>query len=226
MLTEFAGDVAHELRTPLAGIRAQAAYALAQDDPAAWRAGLQGIAMTEQRASRLVEQLLALARASEPGAALKMETIALDELVREVVLRFLPKAAALGVDLGAGGLDDRVEVRCDAALLEGILNNLIDNALRYGRGGASPRTTVAIHRQEDAVVLSVTDNGSGLGTADPEHLTRRWAQGAQGRELGEGAGLGLSIVRRHADLLNADFSLQAVSPGPGLCAVLRLNVHT
>ena len=222
MLSEFAGDVAHELRTPLAGIRAQAAMALAQDDPAAWREGLQSIAQTEQRASRLVEQLLALARASESGAALRRESVALDELVREVVLRAVPRADALGVDLGADGLDRAIKVRADAGLLEGILNNLIDNALRYGRG-AAPRITVALRRDGEAVVLSVTDNGPGLGAASPEQLIQRWAQGADGRQLGQGAGLGLAIVRRYAELLDAEFSLQAASPGLGLCAILRLR---
>src|SRR5206468_4386213 len=110
---EFAGNVAHELRTPLAGIRAQASYALAQDDAALWRSELQGIAQAEQRASRLVDQLLALARADEGSVGLKLETIELNELVREVMLRFLPRADALGVDLGAEGLEEPVEVRGD-----------------------------------------------------------------------------------------------------------------
>ncbi|TQF08480.1 sensor histidine kinase, partial [Myxococcus llanfairpwllgwyngyllgogerychwyrndrobwllllantysiliogogogochensis] len=111
---EFAGNVAHELRTPLAGIRAQAANALAQDDPAVWRGELQGIADTEQRASRTVDQLLALARAAEGEIALPLQTVALDALVRGVLLRYLPRADALGVDLGAEGLDVPVAVRGDA----------------------------------------------------------------------------------------------------------------
>ncbi|HXD42152.1 MAG TPA: sensor histidine kinase N-terminal domain-containing protein [Ramlibacter sp.] len=219
----FAGNVAHELRTPLAGIRARAGYALAQDDPALWRTELQGIAQAEERASRLVDQLLALARADESNTGLVLEPIALDELVREVVLRFLPRADALGVDLGAEGLEEPVEVRGDKALIEGILNNLLDNALRYG-STSTPHVTVALHREGGAVILSVTDNGPGLGIAEARQLTQRWTQGAQGQKLGQGAGLGLAIVRRYAELLHAQLSLERGAQGEGLCAKLRFQL--
>jgi two-component system sensor histidine kinase TctE len=219
---EFAGNVAHELRTPLAGIRAQANYALAQDDAALWRAELQGIAQAEERASRLVDQLLALARAGEGSAGMVLEPIALNELVREVLLRFLPRADALGVDLGAEGLDEPVEVRGDKALIEGILNNLLDNALRYGSTSAA-RVTVAVHRAGGAAILSVADNGPGLGPSGARQLTQRWTQGAQGQKLGQGAGLGLAIVRRYAELLDAQLSLEAGAQGAGLCAKLRFQ---
>jgi len=220
---EFAGNVAHELRTPLAGIRAQASNALAQSDATVWRSELQGIAQAEQRASRLVDQLLALARASEGSAGLNLETIALDELVREVMLRFLPRADVLGVDLGAEGLDEPMAVRGDKALIEGMLNNLLDNALRYGRSDA-PRVTVALHRERDAAVLRVTDNGPGLGAVDVEQLTQRWAQGRAGQALGQGAGLGLAIVRRYAELLGAQLQLERAAPGDGLCASVRFQL--
>jgi len=217
---EFAGNVAHELRTPLAGIRAQASLALAQDDPAVWRAELQGIVNAQERASRLIDQLLALARAGEASASLTLQPLALNELVRDVVLRFLPKADALRVDLGAEGLDEPIEVRGEIALVEGIVNNLLDNALRYG-SGESPRVTVDLRREADAATLSVIDNGPGLGSAQAGQLTQRWMQGAQGRKLGQGAGLGLAIVRRYAELLNAQFTLEAGPGGRGLAAKLR-----
>ena len=217
---EFAGNVAHELRTPLAGIRAQASYALAHDDPAVWRAELQGIVKAQERASRLVDQLLALARAGEARAGLTLERVALDEVVRDVLLRYLPKADAQGVDLGAEGLDERVEILGDVALLEGILNNLLDNALRYGAVDA-PRVTVAVHAQDDAAVLAVIDNGPGLGAGVADSLTQRWTQGAQGRQLGEGAGLGLAIVRRYAELLGAQLDFGSGPAGRGLSVKLR-----
>jgi two-component system sensor histidine kinase TctE len=214
---EFAGNVAHELRTPLAGIRAQADYALANTDPAVWREQLLGIARGQERASHLVEQLLGLALADEARASLKLAPIAINEIARDVLLRYLPKADAAGVDLGGDGLDERVIVLADAALLEGILVNLLDNALRYGVA-AQPRVTVAVKQQGDVVTMSVTDNGPGLSAQEAEQLRQRWALGPAGQRLGEGAGLGLAIVSRYADLLGAHFELQAAQRPSGLRA--------
>lgn len=217
---DFSGNVAHELRTPLAGIRAQAEYALAQADPEVWRTQLQGILRSEARASHQVDQLLALARADEAHAALELRPIQLDELVRDVVLRYLPRADAAGVDLGAVGLDEPTEVRADAALVEGLLGNLLDNALRYG-SALHPAITVALNRTLDSVTLTVTDNGPGLNEEDRVRLTQRGLQGPAGQRLGVGAGLGLSIVRRYAELLGADFRLGQNPDGAGLSASVQ-----
>ncbi|MES3001717.1 MAG: sensor histidine kinase [Pseudomonadota bacterium] len=217
---EFAGNVAHELRTPLAGIRAQAAYALRQEDPAVWREQLQGIAQGEQRASHLVDQLLALARADEASASLALEDVPLHEVARNVLLRFLPQADAAGVDLGAEGLDEPAHVRADAALIEGILGNLLDNALRYGRG-AQPRITVSIAREGADTLLHVSDNGPGMDGQETDMLLRRWAQGPSGQKLGAGTGLGLAIVQRYVQLLGATFTLGSGPQGVGLCATVR-----
>lgn len=221
---EFAGNVAHELRTPLAGIRAQAAFALAQQDAAVWRQQLEGIAQAEQRASRLVDQLLALARAGEGQAGLAMEPVALEALARDVLLRLMPRARGAGVDLGAEGLDERVTVHGDRALIEGILTNLVDNALRHGAGVAQPRVTVAVAGTPGGATLSVTDNGPGFATDDPQRLTKRWVQGPQDRRAGEGAGLGLAIVTRYAELLGARFSL-VNAPGGGVRASVVWPSH-
>ena len=221
---EFAGNVAHELRTPLAGIRAQADYALANSDPAVWREQLQGIARGQERASHLVEQLLGLALADEARASLKRAPVAINEVAREMLLRYLPKADAAGVDLGGEGLDERVVVLADAALLEGILGNLLDNALRYGAASQAHVTVAITLTQADgAVTLSVTDNGPGLSAEDATRLCQRWALGQAGQQLGEGAGLGLAIVSRYAELLGARFSLGAAPSGQGLQATVTFS---
>ena len=209
---EFAGNVAHELRTPLAGIRAQADYALANANPAVWREQLQGIARGQERASHLVEQLLGLAMADEASARLKLAPVAINEVARDVLLRYIPKADAAGVDLGGDGLDETVIVQADAALTEGILGNLLDNALRYG-AAAQPQVTVAVARVSGAVTLTVTDNGPGLTVQESEQLRQRWALGTAGQRLGAGAGLGLAIVSRYAELLGARFSLEPAPNG-------------
>ncbi len=215
---EFAGNVAHELRTPLAGIRALAEYGLAQKDPQSWRAQLERIAGSEARASRLVDQLLALALAEEVRAAVTLEPVALDVHVADAVLRFLPRADVAGVDLGARGADAHVNVRANFTLVEGILNNLIDNALRYARPvqGETPTVTVALAQDASGTTLSVTDNGPGLAPELYERLSQRWAQGESGQVLGQGVGLGLAIVAQYAQLMGARLDLQPGADGRGL----------
>ena len=215
---EFSGNVAHELRTPLAGIRALAEYGLAHAEPAVWREQLQRIAASEARASRLVEQLLALALAEERDAAVALGPVALDEVVRETVLRYLPRADAAGVDLGVQGLEQPIMVLGNVALIEGILGNLLDNALRYGRAVQGPSTvTVAVAREDGAVTLSVIDNGPGLSAEERQRLLQRGVRGLSAEHLGQGAGLGLAIVTKFAQMMQARFVLTPVSEG-GLCA--------
>ena len=210
---EFSGNVAHELRTPLAGIRALADYGLRHNDPQVWREQLMGIAQSQERASHLIDQLLALALADEAQQQLTHESVALHEVVRDVVMRFLPRADAKQVDLGAVGLEQPLWVQANRALLEGVLNNLLDNALRYG---ASPsgesRITVSVADAPQAVVLSVMDNGPGVSEAQRQKLSRRWVQGSAGEALKEGSGLGLAIVHEYARLLGATVSMQNENP--------------
>ncbi|RZL95533.1 MAG: sensor histidine kinase [Variovorax sp.] len=209
---EFTGNVAHELRTPLAGIRALAEYGLAQDEPAVWREQLVRVAQSEARASHLVDQLLALALADEAHAAQHRAPVRLAEVVEQTVLRHLARADARGVDLGARGIDDGpgATVQANVALIEGLLDNLIDNALRYG--GRTLTVELA------GTVLSVVDDGPGIAPEAQRALLQRWSQGAAGLQLGQGAGLGLSIVARYAQLLGASFTLQNDTTTGGLRA--------
>ena len=216
---EFAGNVAHELRTPLAGIRALTEYGLSQERPEVWREQLRSIAQSQERASHLVDQLLALALAQEAREALPPQTLRLDEVVRDTLLRHLPRADSLRVDLGARGLDTPVSVQAQRALLEGVLDNLIDNALRYGRpaDGADARVTVEIAREGDGSVrLSVSDNGPGIDDAQRQRLLKRWSQGPAGETLRQGSGLGLAIVAEYARLLDTTLTLDAGDESVGL----------
>ena len=218
---EFTGNVAHELRTPLAGIRSLAEHGLAQKDPEQWRTQLQRVLQSEQRASHLMDQLLALALADESRDTVVLHPLAMDVLVRDFVLRHLPQADAQGIDLGASGLDEPLWAWGQTALLEGVLANLLDNAMRYGRPGlaqpAAPtpptqptaQITVSLQARGDEVILSVTDNGPGLSAEQQERLIARGSQGLDGQALGRGAGLGLSIVQRYAELLEGRLNLQS-----------------
>lgn len=210
---EFSGNVAHELRTPLAGIRALADYGLRQNDPQIWREQLQGIAQSQERASHLVDQLLALALADEAKQTFKNTPVALDTLVGDAVLRFLSRADTAGVDLGAKGIDHTVTVLGNAALIEGILNNLIDNALRYGRADSGEsHITVSVEQTYQHVMLSVTDNGMGVPSDKLQQISQRGVQGAAGEALKAGMGLGLAIVSTYAKLLDARVDMTLVQP--------------
>lgn len=127
---EFAGNVAHELRTPLAGIRALVEYGLAHKEPEVWHAQLKSVAASQDRASRLVDQLLALALADEASDSVVLQPLMIDEIVHHGVLAFMARADAMGVDLGAVGLEQPVTAMANRELLEGLLGNLVDNALR------------------------------------------------------------------------------------------------
>ncbi|MES2530282.1 MAG: sensor histidine kinase N-terminal domain-containing protein [Pseudomonadota bacterium] len=215
---QFAGNVAHELRTPLAGIRALADYGLANGEPEVWRQQLVRIATSQARASHLVDQLLALALADEADAVLQRAPVELDSLVGEAVLRHLSRADARGVDLGARGLEDEADfkVLANVALVEGILDNLIDNALRYGGH------TITIELSGGGRTLAVVDDGPGITEAQRHDLLARWAQGPDGQKLGQGAGLGLAIVARYAQLLGSELTLDAAGPEGGLRAEVVL----
>ena len=229
---EFAGNVAHELRTPLSGIRALAEYGLTQSDPQVWREQLRSIAQSQERASHLIDQLLALALAQEAQQVLQPQPLALDEVVRDSLMRHLHRADALGVDLGVDfeeSLGLPLFISAQRALLEGVLNNLIDNALRYGvpADGGPRHVTVAIHQPEPgAVCLSVIDNGPGITDAQRERLLGRWAQGSAGEALKQGSGLGLAIVAEYARIMGAQLSMVSpASAGQGLKVSLRFALQ-
>jgi two-component system, OmpR family, sensor histidine kinase TctE len=230
---EFAGNVAHELRTPLSGIRALAEYGLAQSDPNIWREQLRSIAQSQERASHLVDQLLALALAQEAQQVLQPQPLALDEVVRDSLMRHLHRADALEVDLGVDfeeGLGQPIWIAAQRPLLDGVLDNLVDNAMRYGIPlvGQHRHVTVEIASAPGSsdVTLSVVDNGPGISDAQREHLLRRWAQGSAGEALKQGSGLGLAIVAEYARIMGAQLSMVSpASQGVGLKVSLRFALQ-
>ena len=212
----FVADAAHELRTPLAAVHLQAQLAeRAHGEPergvalGALRGGLK-------RASRVVEQLLALAREDHAAAEARHERIDLGQLARDVVVTHAGLAAAKDVDLGAERLEP-LAVDGDRASLATMLANLVDNAIRYTpRGG---HVDVAVEPRDGAPAIVVRDDGPGIAPGERAQVFERFARGA--RADVPGTGLGLAIVKRIAERHGATVELVDGSGGLGLEVVVR-----
>jgi len=218
---EFAGNVAHEMRTPLAGMKALTEYALSQSDPMVWREQLEIMASSQERASHLMNQLLAMALVQEAQESVA-ESVRLDEVIRDSIMRHLHRADALGIDLGASGLDEcgAVSVLAQRALIEGAIDNLIDNAFRYGLTppGTPRRVTVELFSNLGLGQRGfwVHDNGPGIESLQRQRLLQRWARGDEGPALQNGSGLGLAIVSEYARIMGASLLLETADGGRGL----------
>ena len=190
----FTADAAHELRTPIAAIRAQAQVALAESDDALRRHALQATLQGCDRATRLVEQLLTLSRL-ESAEAPALAMLDLSALVQGVVGELAPKALAKQqrIELDA---EPGCRVQGQATLLAVLVRNLVDNAIRYSPTGASVHVGVAGHGS--AVRLTVEDSGPGLAEADLQRLGERFFRVVGSGQ--DGSGLGWSIVRRIAQV--------------------------
>ncbi|MFO1217194.1 MAG: ATP-binding protein [Burkholderiaceae bacterium] len=191
----FTADAAHELRTPVAAIRAQAQVALGAADSAerahALRATIEGC----DRASRLIEQLLLLARLEGDAAPAAMQRVDLAATAQQVVAALAPAALARGQQLELDA-PQPCRVLGQEPLLAALVRNLADNALRYSPPGA--RVQVGVREASGQVTLSVDDSGPGLTEAEQARLGERFFR-ALGTEA-SGSGLGWSIVRRIAQM--------------------------
>ncbi len=207
----FTADAAHELRTPIAAIRAQAQAALGEVDAELRRHALQATLEGCDRATRLVAQLLTLSRleAGVEGAAVDLD---LSELVRRVVADEAPQGLRKQQTIEVEA-DVRCRVKGDATLLAVLTRNLVDNALRYSPDRATVRITV--RTGEAGVRLRVEDSGPGISDADMQRLGERFF-----RVLGSGeggSGLGWSIVRRIAAAHGASIQVGRSPALGGLC---------
>lgn len=216
----FINDAAHQLRTPLAGLISQTDLALQEEEPELIKARLHKVHAGALRSAHLLNQLLMLARS---GADVPLQALDLAQLAQAVAREFSPRAVSLQVDLGYEGLD-QAWVPGSELLLREALGNLIDNALRYGRGEGENSVTISVLDQGPQIELRVEDNGPGLDAALREQAFERFWRGS---ELPGGCGLGLSIVQEITRRHGGEAQIEA-APAQGLRVRLllpRLEAH-
>lgn len=205
----FLADAAHELRTPLAVLKLQAQAALAAPDTAEARASLERLVSGVDRSTRVVEQLLLLARLDANAVPVDPAPVAMDELAREVLAQIAPLAIArrqeLELDVAADG--DSV-VRGNSALLHALLRNLVENAMRHTPEGGEIR--VRLSGQEDGLRVEVCDSGPGVAPPLLGRLTGRFVRAHQADT--QGSGLGLAIVALVVELHRGTLDLANLEP--------------
>jgi two-component system sensor histidine kinase TctE len=218
----FIADAAHQLRTPLAGLKGQAEVAIGMTDDPALRARLGMLHQSAVQGAHLINRLLMLARA-EPEAAMMQEKREIDlvAFVQEEVAGAVPKALRAGVDLGMSEPDASLEsgpvrIRADAMLLREAFRNILDNAMEYAGSGCE--VTVRVARDAHAARIVVSDNGPGIPDADRPRVFERFVRAT---DHGHGCGLGLSIVKEILTRHGGTVELEAATPH-GLRVILRL----
>jgi heavy metal sensor kinase len=192
---DFVADAGHELRTPLALLRTELELALRHaESPDELRAAVQRSAAEVDRLAQLADDLLLIARSERGQLPLKVETLDAGELLSTVARRFRWRADEERRALSPEAAPDGLRVHADRVRIEQALGNLVDNALRHGKGSVTLRAAAV----DGCVELHVQDQGPGFPHAYLDHAFERFALPDPGRESA-GAGLGLSIVRMIAE---------------------------
>ena len=206
----FTADAAHELRTPLAALKIQAQVALRSTDQAERQTALDKVLRGVDRATRLVEQLLILARVDPETVAANYQALNLHELAANAIKDVAKMAHAKQIELSLEG-EPTCLVLGDTMQLALLLRNLLDNAIRYSP--VAGRVSVTLH-QGPGVELQVRDTGPGIPANEREQVLQRFYRISGSGE--EGSGLGLSIVQRIATLHGAQLRLADNEQGQGL----------
>jgi heavy metal sensor kinase len=210
----FVADASHELRTPLAHLQAEVELALETPrNRAELEAALREVGIETDRLSQLAADLLLLARADKGKLALRLDEVALDELLEAVTARFERRARDAGRTFEVGA--PHIQVRVDRLRLEQALGNLVENALRYGAG------TIRISgaHEGDTLELHVMDDGPGFPPGFAPHAFERFSRAEQSRSSG-GTGLGLAIVAAIASAHGGTAEVAAAAQG----ADVRLRI--
>lgn len=207
----FIADAAHQMKTPLAGLKMQAELALRQTDPQELRNSLAKVVQSSDRAAHLISQLLSLARTENLRNGIEFGPVELTALSRQVLEELAPVAIGKNIDLGFEAPGGPVWIDGQPILLHEALQNLIDNALRYTPGNGI--VTVRVRASGEQAVFEVEDNGPGVPAEQRERIFDRFFQASNvaSGESAKGSGLGLAIVAEIAHQHRAQLSVE-----PGL----------
>jgi two-component system, OmpR family, sensor histidine kinase TctE len=208
----FVADAAHQLKTPVSGLKAQIELALRESDPERVRHSLAQLYISADRLSRLVRQLLSLAR-NEPGAldTVQLQPLDLNGFALEVSMDWVPNAIKRSIDLGFEGVEQPLMIDADRDRLRELINNLIDNAIRYSQPGG--RVTVRAGSTGEHCRLSISDDGPAIPVAERQRIFERFHRLLGTQE--DGSGLGLAIVSEIATLHRARIELEEDVDGVG-----------
>jgi two-component system sensor histidine kinase TctE len=193
----FIADAAHQMKTPLAGMRMQSELALRQSDRSEIRHSLEQLSKSSESATRMINQLLALARAETQSAqTLPFEKIELTKLAKSTVQDWVQTALSRQIDLGFESENDTLPIYGNPTMLREMINNLIDNALRFTPTLGSVTVRVRADREQQKALFEIEDTGSGIPPSERTNVFERFY-----RIIGshvDGSGLGLAIVREIA----------------------------
>ena len=216
-LTHFTADAAHELRSPLAALRLQAQSLQRAPDDATRAIATERLLAGIDRATRLVEQLLALARQEGAGEGAELVSLDLTALARNALADAEPEAARHAIALTLDAPTAHVVLRADEAALAVLLRNLLGNALRHTPPGGQVR--VGVREEASVIDLTVEDSGPGIAPDERARVQDRFYR-VPGTP-GHGSGLGLAIVRAIAERHGAALTLDASPTLGGLRVMLR-----
>jgi two-component system sensor histidine kinase QseC len=208
----FAGDVAHELRTPLAATMIHLESAQIAGSAAEVDAMLHSAQLSLARLARRIEQILALARLESGAASQQRAPIELIGLATEVIEELAPLIAEKDIELSLTHDIDQVRIRGHEVAMTAMFRNLIENALRYSATGG--RVDVSIQREGHAVIIAISDDGPGIPPDRRQAVFERFHREVESES--RGYGLGLSIVQRAIQLHQATIELLASPFGHGL----------
>ena len=216
MRRDLIGNISHDLRSPLASIQGYLETMVLKDttlSPQERRTFLDVSLRNTSHLQRLVEELLELAKLDARQVALRPEPLQIAELAQDVVLKLAPVARQAGVDLTVEPDGELPLVSGDVGMIERVLTNLIENAVRFTPAGGAVRAV--LEGQPETVRVTVADTGMGITPEDLPHIFERFYRADKSRDRTTGgAGLGLAIARQIVELHGSSLDVQS-SPGRG-----------